>query len=449
MPSPADLERQPVEPEGRGQDARSPPPASPPIPIAGIASRLAISPYCATVLKWKAEIGAVADPGDQRGHRDPEHRLGEPPARRGLGVQPPRPPAQRLEDGDERDRRREGHLEAGLRQALRARAPARSAPPARSSAWSAPAGRAARRPAPSPSSRRSAASRRRSRRSRGRRPPATSAATAAIFFSGQRSASRGTSASAVADHREDRRREQRHVQPGDRDDVVEARDPERRPRPTGRCRSGRRSGSPRRRRRPAPAPAAGCAPRPPSAIRKASCRQRPGVRALGLDASASGHSRPRRSARTRPAGGSRSRPAPTAPPAATSRACAEEPHARPQQVRGRRRIERDAHPRRRPRRLEPVDHHPVEQHPRPVAGRAVEIDDPPLDVRRHLVGEHRRRHQPAAQRRRRRSRRRQEQREEQRPRERPGPHRARQRRRASAPPSAASIHAAGSAGAAK
>ena len=30
--------------------------------MAGTASRLAISPYCATALKWKAEIGAVAAP---------------------------------------------------------------------------------------------------------------------------------------------------------------------------------------------------------------------------------------------------------------------------------------------------------------------------------------------------------------------------------------------------
>ena len=70
----------------------------------------------------------------------------------------------------------------------------------------------------------------------------------------------------------------------------------------------------------------------------------------------------------------------------------EEPQPRRKHVGGRRRVERDAHPRRRPRRLEPVDHHPVEQHPRPVARRAVEPDDPPLDVRRHLVGQHRRRH---------------------------------------------------------
>ena len=32
------------------------------MPMAGTASRLAIRPYWATVLKWKAEIGAVAVP---------------------------------------------------------------------------------------------------------------------------------------------------------------------------------------------------------------------------------------------------------------------------------------------------------------------------------------------------------------------------------------------------
>ena len=126
-------------------------------PIAGTASRLASSPYCATALKWKAEIGAVAEPRDQRGHRDAEHRLREAPALRGLGLLPPAPAAQRLVDRDQRHRRRERHLEARLRQALgrhhqhdqrreRDRAHA-----------SAPAGRAAPRRARSRSSRRSAA----------------------------------------------------------------------------------------------------------------------------------------------------------------------------------------------------------------------------------------------------------------------------------------------------
>ena len=64
---------------------------------------------------------------------------------------------------------------------------------------------------------------------------------------------------------------------------------------------------------------------------------------------------------------------------------AEEAEAGLQEVGGRRRVERDADPGRGLGRLEAVDHHPVEEHPRPVGGRAVEPDDPALDVGRHLV----------------------------------------------------------------
>ena len=77
----------------------------------------------------------------------------------------------------------------------------------------------------------------------------------------------------------------------------------------------------------------------------------------------------------------------------------EEPQPRLQEVGGRRRVERDAHPRRGPLRLEPVDHHPVEEHPRPLARRPVETDHPALDIRRHLVREDRCRHHPRPQRR--------------------------------------------------
>ena len=111
MPEPGDLERQPVEPEAARRATAITAAGITTMPIAGIASRLAISPYWATVLKWKAEIGAVAAPATSEVMAIPTIGFANRQPGAVWVCLPPGPPAQRLEDGDQRDRRREGHLE--------------------------------------------------------------------------------------------------------------------------------------------------------------------------------------------------------------------------------------------------------------------------------------------------------------------------------------------------
>ena len=285
-------------------------------PIAGTARRLAIRPYCATTLKWKAEIGAGREPGDERGDRDPEHRPGEAPARRDLGMDPPRAPAQRLVGGDERDGRRERHLEAGLGQALgrdgeneerreRDRAHGQR--------------RAIEEDGDEDHRRHDIGALRRDVAARDQQVGAGGDERDDGGDLLQRPVQRQPrhQRAAAADDREDRGGEQRHVEARDRDDVVEARHPQR---VLGRAVDARAVAGQDRRGEGAVLP--GHQPldvrrgRHPDAEGELGERAR--AAALGLDAPASGHSRPRRFPRTRRPGGSRSRRARTAPPAATA-----------------------------------------------------------------------------------------------------------------------------------
>ena len=248
--------------------------------------------------------------GDERGHRDAEHGLGEPPARRGLGHLPPRPAAQRLVDGDHRHRRGERHLEPGLDQALgrededdergeRDRAHGERRPVEQHRDQH-------RRRHHVGALRRHLGARDdqvgRPRRGAPPRPRSSSAATCSASARHQRQP--------VADDREDRRREQRHVQAGDRDDVVEVRGAQRR---LGRAIDARAVAGQDRRGEGAVLardPRLDVAPTPPSAAGRRAAAGRTGP-APPPRPTGSARSRPRRSARTRRPAGSRSRRAPT------------------------------------------------------------------------------------------------------------------------------------------
>ena len=197
-------------------------------PIAGTASRLATSPYCASTLKWNAEIRrGRGRPRPARSPRPPSTGRAKPPAgRSGSRCHQARVP-QPLEGGDQRDGGGEGHLEPRPGSGSPARATSttnaasatermvsagRSSRTATSTVGGHDVGALGRhlgarddeigRPAGQRRHSRDLLQRPVQRQPRHQRQP-------------------------VAHDREDRRGDQAHVQPRDRHDVVERRDPQR------------------------------------------------------------------------------------------------------------------------------------------------------------------------------------------------------------------------------